>query len=160
MFIEVKTIPATFLSGLKERMSLTNNQTQQLWKKFMPIRHSLPKVDGSPFYSVEVYDNTDHFRNFDPSRTFIKWAALEIEPEADIPDSFDILEIPSGLYAVFLHRGSEAQAAKTYGFIFSEWLPNSTYLLDNRPHFAMMGDRYIHGSEASEEEIYIPVQPR
>ena len=45
-----------------------------------------------------------------------------------------------------------------FQYIFTNWLPNSEYELDNRPHFEILGDKYINGSADSEEEIWIPVK--
>jgi AraC family transcriptional regulator len=40
-----------------------------------------------------------------------------------------------------------------------DWLPDSGFELDNRPHFAVMGEKYKRDDDASEEEIWIPVRP-
>ena len=47
---------------------------------------------------------------------------------------------------------------KTYGFIFNDWLPSSKYVLDTRPHFAVMGSKYRNNDPDSEEELWIPVK--
>jgi AraC family transcriptional regulator len=65
-----------------------------------------------------------------------------------------------GLYAIFLHKGPASQGLKTYNYIFLNWLPESGYVLDDRPHFAIMGPKYLHEDPASEEEIWIPVKAK
>ena len=40
----------------------------------------------------------------------------------------------------------------------TEWLPNSGYEIDNRPHFQVMGETYKNGSPDSEEDFYVPLK--
>ena len=70
------------------------------------------------------------------------------------------LVAPAGLYAVFIHRGPPSEGPKTYQHIFGVWLPQSGYVLDERPHFAVMGAKYKHDAADSEEELWIPVKGR
>jgi AraC family transcriptional regulator len=39
-------------------------------------------------------------------------------------------------------------------------MPNSDYVLDNKTHFEILGDKYRNNDPESEEEIWIPVQPK
>ena len=66
---------------------------------------------------------------------------------------------PEGLYAVFVHKGPASEGPRTYQNIFATWLPNSDFILDNRPHFAIMGEKYKREDSDSEEELWIPVKP-
>ena len=47
-----------------------------------------------------------------------------------------------------------------FQYIFGTWLPNSTYLLADRPHFEVLGEGYKNNDPTSEEEIWIPIQPK
>jgi AraC family transcriptional regulator len=58
---------------------------------------------------------------------------------------------------VFIHHGPASEAIITYTYIFQTWLPGSEFRLDDRPHFAMMGEKYKDENPNSEEEIWIPV---
>jgi AraC family transcriptional regulator len=49
-------------------------------------------------------------------------------------------------------------ASKTFEYIFETWLPNSDYLVDNRLHFELLGEKYKNKDLDSEEEIWIPIQ--
>lgn len=71
------------------------------------------------------------------------------------------LHLPGGQYAVFVHRGPVVEFHKLADFIFREWIPNSTFEVDDRPHYEIMGDRYFgpHHPE-SEEDVYVPIRPR
>ncbi|TQE66329.1 GyrI-like domain-containing protein [Leptospira noguchii] len=41
--------------------------------------------------------------------------------------------------------------------IFQEWLPNSGYKLEHRPHFELLGSKYKNNDPTSEEEVWIPI---
>jgi AraC family transcriptional regulator len=157
MFLRTEQLKEKKLLGKSKRMSFVNNTTRELWQWFKPKCASLKNVIGSDLYSLEVYDDAQHFRNFDPSREFTKWAAVEVSAYDDALEEMDKLIVPSGLYAVFLHKGPASEGKKTYEDIFFNWLPNSEYTLDNRPHFAVMGAKYKGDSPETEEEIWIPI---
>lgn len=74
------------------------------------------------------------------------------------PEGLETWDFTGGLYAIFLHKGVSADAPKTYSYIFQQWLPNSSYQLDDRPHIAIMGKRYKHNEADSEEELWIPIR--
>jgi len=159
LFLRKERIQQKHLAGLHMKMSLAQNKTVELWKNFMPKRNEIKSRIGTEYYSCEVYPPF-YFDRFDPQNKFEKWAAVAVSEERDIPEGMEILVIPDGDYAVFIHRGSNAEAFKTYGYIFREWLPGSEFTLDNRPHFALMGEKYKKDEPSSEEEIWIPVKAR
>lgn len=148
------------LIGMRTVMSVANNQTHTLWRNFMPRRNEVPNRKNTYFYSLEVYPSIHYFREFAPTASFEKWAAVEVESWENIPEGMETLAIPEGLYAVFAYRGTQSEAAKFYQYIYGSWMPQSAYLLDERPHFALMGDRYRGDDPESEEDIYIPVVPK
>ncbi|GAB3935332.1 hypothetical protein GCM10028827_36790 [Mucilaginibacter myungsuensis] len=123
----------------------------------MPERKIIPDIIGTELYSMEVYPKDFHAA-FDATREFEKWAAVEVSNGTAAPEGMTILITPAGQYAVFLHKGPASDGPKTYGYIFGEWLPKSGYQLDNRPHFAVMGEKYKNDDPASEEEIWIPIK--
>lgn len=147
------------LVGNRRKMSFADNKTFELWHAFMPRRREIVDGVGNDLYSVEVYD-PHFFADFDPRREFEKWAAVEVAGFGRVPAAMETLTIPEGVYAVFLHQGPAGEAEKTYRHIFENWLPGSAFLLDNRPHFAVMGEKYQAEAEDSEEEIWIPVKPK
>ena len=125
----------------------------------MPRRREIQSTIGTELYSIEVYP-PNFFQQFNPIAEFKKWAAIEVADFNTVPEDMDTLVAPTGLYAVFLHKGPASEGPKTYRYIFEEWLPKSDYLLDDRPHFAVMGDKYKADSQESEEEIWIPVKSK
>jgi len=78
----------------------------------------------------------------------------------DAPVQMERLTVPDGLCAVFVHRGPASTGPKTYEYIFRSWLPSSDFTLDNRPHFALIGEKYKQNDQDSEEEIWIPIKEK
>lgn len=141
------------LAGKQIRMSLANNQTEKLWQSFMQQRKELTAVNHL-LYSLQVY-NADYFTAFHPANEFTKWALAEVNDTADLPEGFERFHLPDGLYAVFEHKGTSTEIFQR---IFTGWLPQSGYELDDRPHFELLGKKYRNNSDDSEEEIWIPVK--
>ena len=151
-----ETLPPKRFIGMRLRMSFSALRTYDLWHGFMPRRKEIQQVVGSELYSMEVVPE-GFFEPYDPGAGFDKWACVEVTEGATVPAGMEELAWEGGLYAVFLHQGPPSRAAETYGQIFGAWIPASGYSVDNRPHFAVMGDRYRGEAEDSEEEIWIPV---
>ena len=156
---QIKSLPEKKLIGHSIEMSFIENKTFQLWSGFMPKRKEIKNTVDENLYSLEVYPE-NHFDNFDPNDIFQKWAAVEVSNFENVPSDMKTLIVPSGLYAVFLHSGPAVEAHKTYQYIFAEWLPNSEYVVDERPHFAVMDEKYKKDDPNSEEKIWIPIKNR
>jgi AraC family transcriptional regulator len=156
----IKDLKEIKLAGRKARMSFANNKTRELWQSFMPGRKEIKNIIGAGRYSVEVYNDTEFFINFNPEREFEKWAVVRVNDFDNLPDGMEALTIPAGKYAVFIYKGRPGEAEGTYRYILGTWLPGSEYKLDDRPHFAYMGERYKGDDPDSEEEIWIPVKKK
>ena len=155
----IEILPGKKFIGKRMMMSFTRNRTHDLWRSFMPDRNKIQNAVETQLYSIEIYPSS-FFAPFNPEATFEKWAAVEVTGFDTIPDDMETLETPDGLYAVFIHKGPASDGPKTYRYIFTEWLPESDFELDTRPHFAVMGDKYKQDDPASEEELWIPVKPK
>lgn len=148
------------LVGKKIKMSFSVNKTIELWQSFMPRRKEIKNIIDTILYSVEIYNDSSFFKNFDMNKEFEKWAAIEVTDFKLIPNGMEKLIIPNGLYAVFQYKGKASEATKTYQYIFETWIPSSEYLLDDRPHFALMGEKYKNEDSSSEEELWIPIKEK
>lgn len=157
MEARIETLIEKKLIGKHITMSFVENKTFQLWSSFMPDRKKIKNSMDSNLYSLEVFP-VGYFNHFDPNNTFEKWAAIEVSDFNDVPSNMETLRVQTGTYAVFIHKGPATEAEKTYRFIFTEWLPNSKYNVDDRPHFAVMTEKYKKDDPDSEEEIWIPVK--
>jgi AraC family transcriptional regulator len=155
----IEIFPEKKFVGKSLQMSFTENRTFELWRSFMPQRRQIQNILGIEVYSIENYPH-GFFDSFNPDSVFEKWAAVEVTDFLSTPDEMETLVIPSGTYAVFLHRGPASKGQETYQYIFGTWLPNSEFIIDTRPHFAIMGEKYKQDSPDSEEEIWIPVKAK
>ena len=95
----------------------------------------------------------------DLSQEFEKWAAVEVPDFDTIPAGMETFVLPAGLYAVFDYKGSSTDT-QIFQHIFGVWLPGSNFVLDARPHFEILGEKYKNADPNSEEEIWIPVKPK
>lgn len=152
---EIKQFPGAFIIGKRQEMSLINNPIQALWQGFLPLKDGITNRCTSDHIALVNYPE-DYFQGFDPAKTFERWAAVEVDSLDDIPTDLEGLEIPPGEYAVFQYQGSSADPA-IFQYIFSEWIPQSAYRIDHRPHFEVLGERYRNNDPLSEEEIWIPI---
>lgn len=154
----IETLTEKKLIGKNIKMSLADNRTGELWKTFMPRRKEIKNNITNDLYSLQIYEPT-YFINFDPTKEFVKWAMLEVENFDSIPNDMEGFTLAGGQYAVFRQKAS-SKDNKIFQYIFSNWLPNSNYFLDTRPHFEILGDKYKNDDENSEEEIWIPIRPK
>jgi AraC family transcriptional regulator len=159
MDVRIEELQPKLLAGKNMHMSYADNRTPELWKFFIPLRKSILHAVGSSLYSLQIYP-AGFFDNFSPFIIFEKWAAVEIESDLAIPEELAAFHLPGGLYAVFTYRGRSTEGAAAFRYILEEWLPQSSYLLDDRPHFELLGEKYKNDDPASEEEIWIPVKPQ
>lgn len=148
------------LVGKSLKMSLANNRTPELWRSFMPRRKEIKNAVGNDLYSLQVYDKEASFQGFKPSQVFTKYAVVEVGDFVLVPEGMETFVLEGGLYAVFFHQGLASDFPKTMQYIFLDWLPNTTYELDHRPHFEVLGEKYKNNDPRSEEEIWIPIRKK
>jgi AraC family transcriptional regulator len=146
------------LVGIRLTMSLANNKTGELWRSFMPRRSAITNNLTTDLISLQVYNPT-HFTNFSPLNEFEKWALVEVADFDSVPEGMEPFTLTGGLYAVFNYKGSSADTS-VFQYIFGTWLPNSAFVLDDRPHFEVLGVKYKNADPDSEEEIWIPVRQK
>ncbi len=160
MYLRNECIEEKYFIGKHLTMSFANNRTPELWKSFMPFRDQILNRVSTDLVSLQVFGPEFDFTNFNPNLYFEKWALAEVSDYIYVPDGMEPFMLPAGEYAVFLHRGPASEGFKTFRYIFSAWLPDSGLEVDARPHFEVLGDRYINDSLLSEEEIWIPIRQK
>lgn len=158
MEVSIRTLAPKKLIGKYRSMSLIENHTVILWQSVMPQLKSVPNIVSPNLSSLQEYPSIDYFENFSPSNRFIKWAAIEVSSFDSVPKEFKQLELSGGLYAVFHYKGSSTNFSNTMKFIFNDWMANSPFELEHRPHFELLGEKYMHNNSSSEEEIWIPIK--
>lgn len=147
------------LIGKSLKMSFAENKTADLWKGFMTRRNEIKNRLNEDLISMQVYPEGFSFSNFDVNAPFEKWAAAEVSSFDNIPDEMECFTLAAGLYAVFEYKGLNT-ANSIFQYIFGTWLPASNYVLDNRPHFEVLGALYKNNDPESEEEIWMPIKTK
>ncbi|WP_238395674.1 GyrI-like domain-containing protein [Pontibacter pudoricolor] len=139
--------------------SLSEDDTVAMWQRFMPRRKEVSKRVDELLYSVQVFKGGLDVEEFTPKTVFEKWATMEVSAFETIPEGMHSFTLPAGLYAVFVYKGPSSAFFEAAQYIYGSWLPNSVYELDKRPHFDVMGNKYLGpNNPESEEEIWVPVQ--
>ena len=157
MIKRIETLSEKKLIGKHMTMSIADYKIAALWQWFMPHRKEITNALSRDLISLAVYSPT-YFTQFNPSNTFEKWAAVEVASFDHVPNGMETFIVPGGSYAVFHYKGSSAESFAFFQSIFSDWLPSAGYVLDDRPHFEVLGEKYRNNDPSSEEEIWIPVK--
>ena len=143
--------------GISQEMSLDDNTTFELWKKFRVRSKEVSNRSSDDFISLQEYP-AGYFQEFSPIRKYVKWACIEVENFNSVPEEMNNLVLEGGLYAVFNYKGTAKNAQAFFQYIYGEWIPKSDYSLDNRPHFEVLGAKYKNNDPDSEEEVWIPIK--
>lgn len=152
---KIITLKEKKLLGFSLKMSLVDNKTRQLWSSFAPRIRQINNRVSADKISLQIYPD-DYYTNFSPAKEFTKWATVEVVNFDDVPNEMEKFILKEGLYVVFHYKGSSADTS-IYQYIFQEWIPNSKYKVDNRPHFEVLGEKYKNNDPTSEEEIWTPI---
>lgn len=147
------------LVGLFQEMSFVDNTTLALWKNFRLRSKEILNRSSDDFISLQKYP-TDYFQVFSPAKKFVKWACVEVADVGLIPEEMNSLVLQGGLFAVFNYKGTAQNASAFFQYIYGEWIPNSEYELDDRPHFEVLGAKYKNNDPSSEEEVWIPIKAK
>ncbi len=154
----IETLNEKKIAGIRLTMSFANYKVGELWKSFIPRRKEITNNLTNDLISLAVYKPT-HFANFNPTNEFERWAAVEVADFDNLPNEMEPFVLPSGLYAVFDYIGLSTDNS-IFQYILGTWLPSSDYVLDDRPHFEVLGDKYKNNDPTSEEEIWIPIKTK
>lgn len=157
MFLRFESSPARLVIGIRQTMSVATDTTPALFGAFMPRRNEIPHRKNQDVLCLQNYPPA-FFSAFNPLILFEKWAGVEVPDFSLVPSGMQTLIVPAGEYAVFLFKGRNSDAAPFFQNIYMNWFPASDYIVDDRPHFDVLGSKYKYDSSDSEEEIWIPVK--
>jgi AraC family transcriptional regulator len=153
----IELIAGKKLIGMRIEMSFAENKTMELWRNFMPRRKEILNNVSTKLISMQLYGAS--FDASDLHTTFEKWAVVEVTDFNTIPSNMESYFLTGGLYAVFHYKGLDSNT-NIFRYIFGRWLPNSGYVIDNRAHFEILGDKYRNNDPNSEEDIWIPIRAK
>jgi AraC family transcriptional regulator len=152
------SIEKKIIIGNRRRMTMRHEGTVDLWRSFMPRRNEILNPSTNELICAQVYDHEFDFQQSNLETMFDKWAGREVLSGDDVPLGMEVLEIPSGLYAVFHYIGRPSDASEFFYNIYFKWLPESGYERDDRPHFEVLGEKYKNDDPSSEEDVYVPIR--
>lgn len=155
----IETINEKKLVGKRMTMSYADYKIGELWGSFMPRKKEITNHLTNDLISLVAYSPT-HFSDFKATNEFERWATIEVENFNNVPDEMETFILSSGLYAVFNYKGMSSGASAFFQYIYSEWVPDSDYQLDDRAHFEVLGEKYKNNDPSSEEEIWIPIKAK
>lgn len=137
---------------------LTNGEkTGKLARAFMPRLKEISNRVGTDSFSIQNYENFD-IKTMTAKTLFEKWIGVEVSDFNSVPENMESLVISGGNFLVFRFQGSVADFIKFWQQLHTEWLPNSSYQLDNRPHFEKLPAGYNPMRDDNQEEIWIPIK--
>lgn len=138
--------PARSLRGVSERFTMdTRMRIPALWERFASGWGD--RLQNKMTYGV-CYDFAE-----DGSFRYLAGADAAILPD---DAGLDLVEIPAGRYAVFLHAGHVSTIGQTWEGIFSEWAPGAGVEIDDRPELEVYdADFDPHGT--GKVAVWIPV---
>jgi len=154
----IENLTEKSLVGISLTMSLADNKTGELWRNFMSRRKEITNNRTNDLISMQLYKPT-YFSDFNPTNEFEKWATVEVTDFDRVPIDMITFILTAGLYAVFDYKGSSMDNS-IFQYIFGTWIPNSNYLLDDRPHFEVLGEKYKNANQNSEEELWISIRQK
>lgn len=87
-------------------------------------------------------------------------ACAVIETSINLPDGISSKTIAGGTYATLLHKGAYEKLADAYGYLLSQWLPETGYELRDEPCFEVYHNRDPRRTkpENLRTEIFIPIK--
>ncbi|WP_250435103.1 GyrI-like domain-containing protein [Hanstruepera flava] len=145
--------------GMKAKVALQTMPMEigKLARQFMPRRQEIINRVGTHSFSIQDYADQD-FNKITPQTTFNKWVAVEVENHNHIPEDMQPFILKGGDFLVVDYKGSLADFPKLWQTILTDWLPNSKYELDNRPHFEKLPESYNPQNTINEEQVWVPVR--
>lgn len=149
--VTVVEFPVKHLVGMKVSTSMQKAQADcpQLWQTFGPRIIELPSMEGvnSGAYGISVMLNENEFDY---------WAAVEANPEIDLPDGMGTIAISAGLYAKCTVLGLE-KLGEAFMYLYGPWIQGQKeYTLDMQaPCFELYPQNWRLETVF---EIYAPVK--
>ena len=147
--------------GMKAQVTLQTMSMEigKLARQFMPRRHEIVNRVGMYSFSIQDYGDQD-FKVMTPQIVFDKWVAVEVANHDQIPDGMQPFVLKGGDYLVADYKGSLADFPKLWQTILTDWLPNSKYQMDGRPHFEKLPESYNPQNLINEEQVWVPIKSK
>ncbi|MEL6535285.1 MAG: GyrI-like domain-containing protein [Bacteroidota bacterium] len=157
MDVRIVVLRPITIVGLRTMAKMSDvDAVLKLWQEFGPRRQEIGHQEGEESYSV-----MRHLGFGPPKETsnVERWAAVQVRHFNRIPQGLTAFDMPGGTYAKFYHRGPAKDFPETVAQFHSQWLPESEFSIDDRPHFEIIPADYPGpDSPDAVEEVYIPIK--
>ena len=151
MIPEIIEISEKIIVGRNLTLAIDDYNVFPLWKQFRNEQSS-NSLMGVDLYAIQQY------AEWPPKSAITHWAGMEKKDGVEYPEEWLIHRLSGGIYARFIHRGTQAEFPKTMAMIFTECLPSSPYHYDSsREQFQIMSAHYVMNDPESEEFVFIPI---
>lgn len=143
-------LSTTFFSVDSERNNIAA-KLPSLWDTFVPKIDTIGgALSGTGYGIIQPSPDTERL-------SYV--AAIEVAPDAPLPEGMVAVDLPEAQYAVFTHCGRPEQLDHTVNFVYSSWLLRSGFRHTGCADVEIYDERWKPGSDASVMEYAIPVQP-
>ncbi len=159
----IKTMEPILVAGL--RISFASPLSQPLeymkavtdvWKKFVAIEPTIPKKISA--IKVGVIENMSSCRHHLHDDLMDYCAGTLLSEQTDLPSGLTETVVPGGKYAVFRATGFHQQTQFMIDYVYSTWLPQSSYRRAEGPEFTWLDHRQIGlNSATSPVDYYFPI---
>ncbi|MFC7202684.1 GyrI-like domain-containing protein [Haloferax namakaokahaiae] len=145
---EIETREGFTVVGIPHRAS-PQSDFAAIWDEFGQRVH---EYDGSPIeeaaYAVG-YDYNDEIDEF----TYL--TGMRTDPDPEVPDGWEAIDVPPQTYAVFTTTMAEAGEAMVQ--IYQEWLPVSEYSRGMGPEFEYYDEAFDATDPDSTFTVHVPI---
>jgi predicted transcriptional regulator YdeE len=128
-----------------------------LWERFMHSANRVTNRVGDAMFGI-IYGRPKLERAHPDELQYI--AGVAVTTTAATPDGMVARTVPTGMFAVFTHRGPIKDIGATMNEIYRVWLPQSAYRHAQIADVEAYDRRFRMNEEDSEMEYWISVTPR
>ena len=153
----IKTFPSAHYLGINTQYygidSDKNNlgdKLQVLWDNFLLRMNEIDTEEQGVGYGIIHQAKQD-------SDLLNYLAAVKVRTTKTMPENMSTFSLPESLYAVFQHTGNPALLDNTVNYIYSTWLPQSSYQHSEQADIEIYGEEYIPNNESSVIYYAIPL---
>ena len=126
-----------------------------LWDKYLIRKNEIKKINNNVDFGI-CLPVENKFKTHPDECLYL--ACAEVQNFDNVPDGMITRLIPSGEYAVFTHKGKLDKLDHSMNYIYGLWLPKSGKKLREAPDLELYDSRFNLDSDASELDIYIPIE--
>lgn len=154
--LSVAGLETTFIHALSPAASNVE-VIGPLWERLIPRVNEIERRVGGEMYGV-IYARPAAERAHCDELVYV--AGVAVSDAGKLPDGMTSRTVPSGRFAVFVHRGPIQGIRETVSEIYRVWLPQSGYEHAGIADVELYDHRFCLDSPDSEMEYWVSVRPK